>query len=273
MKKFYEYIENKKPTILLENQLLDKIIFELGKPNLDPSTIKSLTYDYIAKNSEADTAVKNMITSDPKKYTEYNTKYKQLLDMVANKLKNSGYTFVNNGAWAQYNRGDVNPNAKKDDNMTTKRYITLAMNDIWKAFQALPTLGEALNNVKLRPESNHLSFKVGGNYGTVMHHKDTIVIHFYDKNAGQQVDQAVNTFLNAAGVKESNREQIGRVNFGKDAGGTSDSDIVADRISKYFVIHKKEIPNMLKMPNFKDELKKLIDNLSMKSSHRAGVVV
>jgi len=273
MRSFNEYMKSKKPRFLLENQLLDIIIVQLGKSNLDPTTIKSTVYDYITKHSEADAAVKNMLGSDSKKYSEYNAKYKELLDMIASHLSKIGYTFQNNGAWAQYDRGDVNPDAKKDDDMTTKRYISLGINDIWKAFQKLHVLGEALSNVKLRPEVNKLSFKVAGNYGTVMAHKDTIVIHFYDKNANQQIDQAVNQFLNAAGVKESNRATMGRVNFGKDASGTSDSDLIADRISKYFVIHKEEIPNMLKMPNFKDELKKLIDNMSMKSSHRSGIVV
>ena len=274
---FRNWLELKENSLLIEADLLDDIIFQLQKYNktksFDLGVINRAAYEYLTKHDDRRASVKNLLNTDMKKYNEYNSKYKQLLDMVAQKLSGIGYTFENNGAWAQYNRNGGQGNAKKDDNMTTKRYVSLEMNDIWKAFQKLPVLGEALNKVKLRPEADRLSFKVGGSYGTAMEHKDTIVIHFYDKTAGPQIDQAVQAFLNAAGVKESDRAALGRVSFGKDSGGTSDSDLIAQRVAKYFEINKDKIPQMLQIPDFKTQLKSLIDNLSMKSSHRAGVTV
>lgn len=274
---FKEWIELRENKLLIEGDLLDDVINVLqnnSKKNyFNFNLLKNSVYDYLTKYSDKADAVKKMLTSDIKKYNEYNTAYKKLLDLVAQRLSNIGYTFYNNGAWAQYDRNGGSGNAKKDENMTTKRYVSLDMNDIWKAFQKLPVLGEALNQIKLRPEADKLSFKVSGNYGAVMQHKDTIVIHFYDKNAGPQIDQAVQKFLNAAGVKESDRASMGRVNFGKDADGSSDSELIALRVSKYFDIYKDKIPQMLRMPNFKQQLKSLIYDISMNSSHRAGVRV
>jgi hypothetical protein len=270
---FKEWIKLRENNLLIEGDLLDDVISTLKRKEFDTKILQRVVYDYLTQHSDRADAVKKMLTSDIKKYSEYNAAYKKLLDLVAQKLSNIGYTFYSTGAWAQYDRNGGSGNAKKDDNMTTKRYVSLDINDIWKAFQKLPVLGEALNKVKLRPEADKLSFKVSGNYGSAMQHKDTIVIHFYDKNAGPQIDQAVQKFLNAAGVKESDRSSMGRVNFGKDADGTSDSDLIALRISKYFDIHKDKIPQMLQMPNFKQQLKSLIDNISMNSSHRSGVRV
>ena len=187
-------------------------------------------------------------------------------------VESNGYTSNDNNVWLEFNRirDKNNPKAKKEDGTkTTKRYISIDLNDLYKAYSRLPTLAKELNKVVLRPEFDKLSFKVPMLYHDAMGHKDNIVIHFYDKMAKDQVEQAVQNFLNAAGLKESDRSKFSRVNFGKDDEGTSDSDLIAKKLSNYFVLYKKEIPNMLKMPNIKDELKKLIDNVSMNSSHRS----
>lgn len=274
---FKDWLRLKESYLFTEADLLDDLIFQLQKYNktkhFDLGVIDRAAYDYLTKHDDRSKAVRNLLKTDIATYNQYNAKYKQLLDMVAQKLSGIGYTFDNNGAWAQYNRNGGKGNAQKDDNMTTKRYVSLDMNDIWKAFQKLPVLGEALNKVQLRPEADRLSFKVGSNYGTAMEHKDTIVIHFYDKTAGPQIDQAVQTFLNAAGIKEADRSAFNRVNFGKDSGGTSDSDLISRRVAKYFEINKDKIPQMLQMPDLKQQLKKMIDNISMNSSHRAGVTI
>lgn len=274
---FNEYIENKKPKILLENDLLDNIIKSLGSYDKVPNaiTLNALStdiYHYLTLHPDNHNTVDKLFKNDPAKYKQVDAQHKEFLKKVTAVVESNGYTSNDNNVWLEFTRirDKNNPKAKKEDGTkTTKRYISIDLNDLYKAYSRLPTLAKELNKVVLRPEFDKLSFKVPMLYHTAMGHKDNIVIHFYDKMAKDQVEQAVQNFLNAAGLKESDRSKFSRVNFGKDDEGTSDSDLIANRLSKYFVLYKKEIPNMLKMPNIKDELKKLIDNVSMNSAHRS----
>ena len=274
---FNEYIENKKPKILLENKLLDDIIKSLDEYDKVPNTLtlNKLSvdiYHYLTLHPDSHNTVHKLFKNDYQNYKKLDAEYKEFLKKVTDVVKVNGYTSGDNSIWLQFTRirDKNNPRAKKEDGTkTTKRYISIDLNDLYKAYARLPTLAKELNKVVLRPEFDKLSFKVPMLYHDAMGHKDNIVIHFFDKMAKDQVDQAVQNFLNAAGLKESDRSKFSRVNFGKDDEGTSDSDLIAKKLADYFVLYKKEIPNMLKMPNIKDELKKLIDNVSMNSAHRS----
>ena len=274
---FNEYIENKKPKILLENKLLDDIIKSLDEYDKVPNTLtlNKLSvdiYHYLTLHPDNHNTVHKLFKNDYQNYKKLDAEYKEFLKKVTDVVKVNGYTSGDNSIWLQFTRirDKNNPRAKKEDGTkTTKRYISIDLNDLYKAYARLPTLAKELNKVVLRPEFDKLSFKVPMLYHDAMGHKDNIVIHFFDKMAKDQVDQAVQNFLNAAGLKESDRSKFSRVNFGKDDEGTSDSDLIAKKLADYFVLYKKEIPNMLKMPNIKDELKKLIDNVSMNSAHRS----
>ena len=274
---FNEYIENKKPKILLENKFLDNIIKSLDEYDKVPNTLtlNKLSvdiYHYLTLHPDNHNTVHKLFKNDYQNYKKLDAEYKEFLKKVTDVVKVNGYTSGDNSIWLQFTRirDKNNPRAKKEDGTkTTKRYISIDLNDLYKAYARLPTLAKELNKVVLRPEFDKLSFKVPMLYHDAMGHKDNIVIHFFDKMAKDQVDQAVQNFLNAAGLKESDRSKFSRVNFGKDDEGTSDSDLIAKKLADYFVLYKKEIPNMLKMPNIKDELKKLIDNVSMNSAHRS----
>lgn len=280
MNSFKNWVKLKESVLLNEADQLDAIIGELQKiingkrtgmgGKIDFKTIGGLAYDYLTKHDDSKNLVRGAFNNDMKKYNEYNAKYKQLLGLVTNKLKQMNWSTSDNGAWQQYNRGGIT-RGFKDDMMTTKRYISINPNDIWTAFQKLPVLASGLEKVKLAPGTDVLSFKVATGYGAAVEGKDTIVIHFYDRSAGPQVDKAVQEFLNAAGINEMDRAKFGRTNFGKDVDGESDSQIVADRFAKYIEINKDKIGDFLRMPNLKQQLQDILHNISMKSSHRAGV--
>lgn len=280
MNSFSNWLVLRESTILNEADQMDAIIRELQKivngdrtrmgGKIDFGVISSLTYDYLTKHDDAKTIVRGSLNNDMKKYNEYNAKYKQLLGMITNKLEQMNWSTSDNGAWQQYNRGGIT-RGFKDDMMTTKRYISINPKDIWTAFQKIPVLARGLEKVQLAPGTDVLSFKIATGYGAAVEGKDTIVIHFYDRSAGPQVDKAVQEFLNAAGINEMDRAKFGRTNFGKDVDGESDSQIVADRFAKYIEINKDKIGDFLKMSDLKQQLKDILHKISMKSSHRAGV--
>ena len=286
MKTFQEWLQDRdqqdESMLQFNEDQMDEIIGELQKiasgqraglgGKIDFRTISSLAYNYLTKHDKTKDLVRNMLKNDPNKYQEWNAKYKELLGLVTNRLSQINWSSDNNGAWQQYNRGGKTGGVK-DDNMTTKRYISINSQDIWNAFQKLPLLAMELNKVQLRPEADVLSFKIPTSYGAAIELKDTIVIHFYDKSATPQVDNAVQQFLNGAGIKAMDRSKFGRVDFGKDISGESDSQIIADRFAKYIELNKDKINDFLKIPNLKQQLDGILNTLSLKSSHRAGVKV
>ena len=279
---FSKWLKLSETVILNEADKLDEIIGELQNIEADKrlgsggkvdfQVISKLAYDYLTTHDNIKNLVTNMITNDPKKFKEYTQKYQQLLQLLTNKITQLNYTEDDNVGWQSYTRGGKRKGVK-DDNMTTKRYVSINPQEIWTAYQKLPVLASALNKVKLKPEADVLDFKIPRTYTAAIQYKDSIVIHYYDKEASPQIDLAVQEFLNAAGIKEMDRSKFNRTNFGKDVAGESDSQIVADRFAKYIELHKDQIPQFLKMPNLKQQLEELIKNLSYNSSHRAGVKV
>lgn len=280
---FNEYIESKKPKFFLENKLLDDIIDELRQnyQDLDKQAKKmalsGVIYNYIAFHADNHEIANNLYYNDRAKYNQESTQYKDFTKKVIDAIKSNGYKLQGNdydAPWLQLNRVGNNSKAKKEDGTkTTKRYISIDLNDLYKAYARLPTLAKELNKVVLKPDFDYLSFKFSGNYHMAIGHKDNIVIHFYDKMAKDQVDQAVQNFLNAAGVKESDRAKVGRVNFGTDdkinGERLSDSMIVAKSIADNLADRKAGIPAMLKRPDLKKHLQTVIDGISMQSSHRS----
>ena len=231
MRTFNEYIESKKPKILLENDDLDDIVMFIKKTAQDGADRSSLTltstYRYLTH-----TGIK-----DPVKDPNFKVNYDEYFDFIKKvtvAVENNDYTSKSNYAWLQFSRIKNNLKAKKEDGTKTfKRYVSINLNDLYKAYARLPTLAKELNKVILRPEFDYLSFKIASNYNDAISHADTIVIHFYDKMAKDQVDQAVRNFLNAASVKESDRSN--RQKFGLDDHQESDSWLVANTFTKKFI--------------------------------------
>lgn len=274
MKNFYEYIENKNQTIISENKYLDDVIDYLQKNNqfLDKDNyqkgLSNLIYNYFVHHSDNEDALNKLAKNDPNKFFQEVKQYEEFIKKVSDAVASNGYKVTKMG-WIGFRRLINNPSAMQDDGKkTNKRYISIDLNDLFKTYASLSILAKELNKVVSRPEHDYISFKIPETYSMAMTHKDNIVIHFYDKMAKDQIENAVQNFLNAAGVKESDRSKIGRQNFGIDLDNNSDSDMLAKTIANNLAINKAGIPAMLKRPDLKKHLETVFNQVSMQSLHR-----
>lgn len=264
-------------TVFLENDSLDGIIDLIKKSSQDGVDRSleaiNLTYAYLTNTDMADSLNNYLLGTDTKNASKFSNfkanydAYKDFLNKVTVAVENNGYTSKKNYAWIGFDRIKNNPNAQKDDGTkTNKRYVSIKLDDLYKAISRIPTLAKELNKISLRPDFDMISFKIAANYKDAVTHADTIVIHFYDKMAKDQIDNAVQNFLNAAGVKESDRSN--RQKFGIDNNSDSDSKIVANTFGKNLFKDISKFPILLNKPDLKQYLKNLIDQISMQSLHR-----
>lgn len=237
--------------------------------NLPDVMMKNIVYSYLTQHGNREDSIKNTLQSDPNKYLQYNKTYKDTINAVINHLKPLNWIAVSDGgAWIEWYRKG-NHKGVKTNNKTSKRYISINHNDLWDILQSLPVLARNLENVQVAPESDVIGFKIPTNLGTFFTHKDNIVIHYYDANAQQQIESAVKNFFSQINKKEMDRSEFNRVNTGKDANGTSDSDLVANQIIRNLKANEKAIKVYFNNPdNLKTVVKNMIDNISMQASHR-----
>lgn len=242
--------------------------FNGGVPDL---LMANIVYDGLTQHADRANLVSKTLKDDPAKYQQYNTTYKKILQMVTQAVSPMNWQPEDNGAWIEWYRNG-NRKGVKSNGMTSKRYISIKSDDAWTVLQSLPSLARELNKVKTDPNSDVIGFKVPTNFGSFFGHQDNIVIHFYDANAQQQIDQATKNFMAGIGKQEMNRDAMNRVSFGRDAQGTSDSMLVARRIAYNLKHNQQALQTMLSNPQMVQNLQRSISDIvrgvSMQASHR-----
>lgn len=231
--------------------------------------MKNYVYDYLIKHVDRADHIRDMLTKNPQQYQQYNMAYKSLLQQITAHLGTKGWVADEDGAWLEWFRGGRQKGVVKTNNMTSKRYISIKPEDTWDVIKSLPVLAHNLSQVKMAPEFDMLGFKVSTNVGGFFGHRDNIVIHFYDANAQPQVEQAVQSFLSQIGKTEMDRSAMGRVNFGKDANGQSDSELVAMQVVRNLRANQKVLqPMMTNAGQFERTVVDMINQISNNASHR-----
>lgn len=235
----------------------------------------NIIYSYLTTHGDRESIVVKTLRNDPQKYKQYNDTYKQLIQMLSQALSQKGWKPVDGGAWIEWYRNG-NTKSTKVDNSTPKRYVSIAPDDMWTVLQSLTVLANNLMSVKTDPNHDLLGFKIPTNFGSFFQHKDNICIHFYDPNAQGQIEQAVQSFFQQIGKKEMDRSAMGKVNFGKDAQGTSDSMLVASQVVRNLRHNQAAFQQMLSQPAQAQNLPKVLDNMirqiSTQASHRQPAV-
>lgn len=241
--------------------------------NLMANTI----YDALTENPPARKVVKDLL-QDPAKYKQYNDAYKQTLQMINQHVSKLNWTYASNGAWVEWYRNGITDGVKSDDK-TTKSYVSVDPQQTWEAIKSLPMLMRYLQNIQTAPESPMIGVKVPTNFGSFFQGIDNIVIHYYDKNATSQIEQAISKFQSDAGLNIVDRSKFGRLNTGKDIRGIdeydpkggSDSMLVARQVVRNLQANRKIIePQMQSNPQQAMQIvKQIITQVSQNASHRA----
>lgn len=183
-------------------------------------------------------------------------------------MQQSGWKPSENPGWLQFE--SPNKQSNKIDNKTFKRYYTIELNDAVKFIQNIPSLAKLLSQVKT---DNSLSFKIPNSYGGLMTERDTLVIHFYDRQADQQIAQSVNTFFQQINLKPTDRASKfnnSAPDSGVDVNKNSDTVMLAQRFQRNIDGNKQVLTNMLKTnPNqFGQQLQAIWNQLNQEGLHR-----
>lgn len=231
----------------------------------------NMVYGSLADHGQRHQTVQDLL-QNPQQYQQYNQAYKQIVQQLTQNLAASGWTGGSNGAWIEwYRRG--NSQGVKTNGQTSKRYISIKNEDIWTVLQSLTILAKNLNMVQMNPQSDVIGFKINTNFGGFYQNKDQIVIHFYDAAAQPQIEQAVQRFFSAIGKQEDSRAGMGRVNYGKDMQGTSDSMLVAQQIVRNLKHNQQNLQQLMQTnpARLQQVVQELITHLSHAASHRAAI--
>jgi hypothetical protein len=265
-------------TYMLISEGVEGIIRELPSyysGGIPAPLMANVVYNGLTTNDKAATAVKSLM-ADPAKYKQYNDAYKQIIQMLDAHMKTKGWISHSDGAWVEWFRKGITT-GQKSDNQTTKMYISIDHSQAFDVVQKLAVLMRHLDSVQTDPASPVIGVKVPVNFGSYFKHVDNIVIHFYDKNAAPQIQQAVAAFQREAGVKQVSRDQYGRTEMGKDVRsadpqkGGSDTSLVAQQVVRNLDANRKAIEPLLKTnPQQAAQLvTQIISQIMKAASHRA----
>jgi len=192
----------------------------------------------------------------------YNNTKQQLISSMGK----IGWSNDENPGWFQFSLPKQNQD--KTDGKTFKLYYSVDVKDCANFVQNLPSLANNLSQVNTQ---NKLSFKIPSTYSTFMTERDSLVVHFYDQQASQEINQAVRSFFQNAGVTPQDRRKIYQTtDHGVDRDGKSDTELLAQKFRQTIDYNKQYLLGLQKTnpSKFTQDLVQLWQNISQTGYHR-----
>jgi len=248
-----------------------KVLTDYLNGRADQKTMQVAVYNHITQNDATGAAVAQQAQTNPAQWNQARQTYGQILTQLTTALSQINWQRVDGSGWIQWYRNGVQTGIKQDD-QTPKRYITVAPESIWKALQALPVLARYLNGVQTQPQMELIGFKIASDYTRFVANKDSIVIHYYDPQAKQQIETAVQSFIRSSGISVTDRATLGRSDFGADANNTSDSDVLANRIMRNIDANRNTLMQQVANPMaLTNTLQHIVSTVTSQATHRTVV--
>lgn len=233
--------------------------------------IKNIRDSFTVRKDSYDLWKKSLNTPE---FNQWRVWYNNAKEALIKHLESQGWQSNANPAWLGFNAPNQNNQKTKQDGKTFKRYYTVELKDLGNFISNLPSLAKLLGQIQT---NNTLSFKIPNSYGGAMTERDSLVVHFYDKQIDSQVNQMVLQYFKQIGVQPTDRKQKFQdtaPNSGVDIegkNGGSDTDILAQRFARNIDANKQVLIQMSKTnPNqFSQQLQTIWTTLNQQGNHRS----
>jgi hypothetical protein len=200
------------------------------------------------------------------RFQQWKEWYNNIKQQLISSMEKIGWINDENPGWFQFSL--PKQNRDKIDGKTFKLYYSVDVKDCANFVQNLPSLANNLSQVNTQ---NQLSFKIPSTYSTFMTERDSLVVHFYDKQANQEINQAVISFFQNAGVTPQDRRKIYQTtDHGVDLDGKSDTQLVVQKFMQFIDHNKQYLLDLQKRDpsKFTKDLDQLWQHISQKGYHR-----
>jgi len=210
----------------ISEETIGQAILKYFNGNYVPQTMDNVVRGVFANDEKRLKAWQGQIGSAEDQ--QWNQIYKKAKADIGMAISGRGWRVDDSGAWLQFQKTGT---MQKVDGKTHKRYYSFAPDQMANLLKHLPWLADSLGAI---PTQGTISFKIPSAWGGFMQERDSLVVHFYDPNIIQQVDQAVQSFVQKSGLQilDRNKHFTGASDVGVDINGQSDTQLLAQRFMR-----------------------------------------
>lgn len=134
-----------------------------------------------------------------------------------------------------------------------------------KFLSNLPRLVKLLLAIKT---DSVIGFKIPTTFTSMIGSRDKLVIHYYAQ-IGDEIKSAAQQFVSDAGITPVDRSKMGASDSGVDVNGKSDTEVLAQRMTRNVIANKDQLNKLRKDPQrFRKTIDAMWGQISREATHR-----
>ena len=237
------------------------VIKQYLQGSIQINVVSSKAYDFFVQNTEGWNTFNQANKADPK-WQQWRKVWADALKQITTTLSAS-WEYESNPGWTGWTI--KNRNSDKIDSKTFKRYVSINEKQIVEFLKGLVPLSKLLIQI---PTNSQIAFKVSTGFWGFITHRDSLVIHFYDPQIKEQIDQAINQWISQTGLQLKDRSKMaGASERGVDANKQSDTQILAQRFARV-IEHNKQTLSQYDNNKLGNTINQIWNKVAQEGSHR-----